>query len=257
MANCVWPVDTACFTDEWDTFSQEVQTRAIALASSTLERLTAYRVRNCPVTVRPCKAGCSTGSPYVPAYGNFFFDPHINGFGNWVNSCGCTVSCSCSPLCEVVLPGPVGRIDSVKVDGQVISPSKYRVDNGNTLVWTGAETCPWPICQEMRLPDTEVGTFSVTYLNAFPVDSLGSYAAGVLSMEFAKACAGNRCNLPTGVTHVVRQGITMEIASGAFPGGLTGLREVDTFLALWNPGQLTRPTGVWSPDVRRPRITTL
>ena len=71
----------------------------------------------------------------------------------------------------------------------------------------------------MTLADTEPDTFSVTYLNGYPVDGLGAYAAGVLAMEFAKACTGGKCRLPAGVTSVARQGVSLQIATGAFPAG--------------------------------------
>ena len=250
---CPWPVDTACFTSEWDSFSPEVQQRAIALASSTLQRLTGNRVGNCSVTVRPCKAACAKNGPMRLYYGYGAFNPYINSLGQWVNGCGHSASgCSCIQLCEVRLPRPVGRVDEVMLDGSVVDPANYFVSD-NKLIWAG-DGCPWPACQDLSKPDTEVGTFSVTYLNAYPVDSLGAYAAGTLAMEYAKACGGGRCRLPAGVTTVVRQGVTMEIASGAFPDGLTGIREVDAYLALWNPMGLQRQGAVWSPDVHRPQV---
>lgn len=255
FGGCVWPVDSACLTDEWDAFSAEVQARALGLASATLERLTGYRVRNCPITVRPCKRGCSPESSYLNQIEvGRNFTPHINTFGNWVNSCGCTTDCACTALCEVVLPTPVGRVDEVKVNGSVVTD--WRVD-GDRLVWTGTTACPWPACQDLALPDTEDNTFSITYLNAYPVDALGSYAAGLLAVEYGRACSGGSCRLPLGVTMIVRQGITMEIASGAFPGGATGIREVDAFIALWNPQGLRQGTTVYSPDRPRTRVTTI
>jgi hypothetical protein len=39
----------------------------------------------------------------------------------------------------------------------------------------------------------------------------------------------------------------MEIQSGVFPHGLTGIREVDAFIGLWNPNGLTAGAKVWSP----------
>lgn len=258
FGGCVWPVDTACFTAEWDAFSAGVQARAKALASATLERLTGYRVGACPITVRPCKPSCaSAASPYVSAFGNTAFQPQINPLGQWINSCGCQQDCSCTSLCELKLPGPVGRVDEVRLDGVSMADTLYRVDNGNLLVYIGTDDCPWPSCQDMALPDTAVGTLSITYLNAYPVDSLGAYAMGVLSMEYGRACAGNNCRLPAGVTMIVRQGISMEVVSGAFPSGMTGIREVDTFLALWNPDGLSRQATVWSPGQHRPRVTTI
>lgn len=255
---CAWPLDTACLTEDWDTLDPSVQARSQALAGATLRRLTGYRVGGCPITVRPCTQGClsSTVRPsyldMLGTYGSGFF-PHIEG-GVWVNSCGCLRNCSCSQLCEVELPAPVGVVYEVKVDGAVVPDTDYRVDR-NILVWVGADPCPWPVCQDMKAADTEPGTFSVTYLNSYPVDSLGAYAGGILAMEYAKACIGStKCRLPAGVTAVTRQGISMEISAGSFPDGFTGIREVDAFITLWNPKPIRQAPQVWSPDLHAPRV---
>jgi hypothetical protein len=250
-SGCPWPVDPACLGEEWDSLDDEVKDRATLLAGETLRRLTGYRVGGCPVTVRPCKRSCANVA-YLPFYAGGYH-PYINTAGYWVNSCGCHTDCSCSELCEITLPGPVGRVDTVKVDGIDIDPLDYRVD-GNRLVWTGISDCPWPVCQNLALPDTEAGTFSVTYLNAWPVDTLGAYACGVMAYEYAQACIGNKCRLPANVTSLTRQGVSMEIETGAFPGGFTGIREVDAFIAIWNPDGLRQNTRVWSPDIRSPRV---
>lgn len=257
---CAWPVDPACLSEEWAAMDPAVQERSLSLASATLRRLTGYRVGGCPVTVRPCKAGCAAATTrpsyldMLGAYSSSGFWPHIEG-GVWVNSCGCTGSCSCGAECRVSLPGPVGRVDEVRVDGAVIPPDQYRID-GDGILWTGVTQCPWPTCQDMALGDTEPGTFSVTYLNAWPVDSLGAYAAGVMAMEFAKACVGsNKCRLPAGVTAVSRQGISIEIAAGSFPDGFTSIREVDAYIALYNPTPIRQAPQVWSPDIGRVRVT--
>lgn len=50
---CLWPIDPACKTEEWNALNEVDQRRALALASSTLRRLTGYRVGGCPVTIRP------------------------------------------------------------------------------------------------------------------------------------------------------------------------------------------------------------
>lgn len=254
---CPWPVDPACLADDWDSLDDEVKDRAVALASATLTRLTGYRVGGCPITVRPCKAGCA-GS-YQPGYWDMQsmygagFWPHIES-GVWVNSCGCQTDCACEALCEIALPPPVGRVDQVMLGGVLVDPATYRID-GNRLVWTGATACPWPTCQAMSKPLTAPGTFGVTYLNGYPVDGLGAYAAGIMAMEYARACTGGKCRLPAGVTSIARQGVAFEIASGAFPSGMTGIREVDTYLALWNPAALRSGPRVWSPDLHSARVT--
>lgn len=252
---CPWPVDTACFTDEWDTFSPEVRERAVALASATLRRLTGYRVTNCPITVRPCHPRTAYLYGSMPYYLGVGWRPE-NWAGVWINSCGHSGMCGCTTACEVRLPAPVSEVSSVKVNGSVVDPDNYRIDNGNLLVWQGTGDCPWPVAQDLSRPDTEPGTFSVTYLNGYPVDYLGAYAAGILAMEYGRACAGNSCRLPSGVTTIVRQGITLEVEKGAFPNGMTGIREVDTYIALWNPKGRMHGAAVWTPDIATPRINT-
>lgn len=253
-AGCAWPIDPACLTAEWDALAEDVKTRSIGMASTTLHRLTGYRVGGCPITVRPCKAGCNTyGMLSYWSVGPAFF-PHIAPGGMWVNSCPCVTDCSCGPLCEVTLPAPVGEVHEVVVDGTIQDPSTYRVD-GNRLVWVGDGDCPWPTCQNLSLPDTEEGTFSVTYLNSYPVDGWGAYAAGVLAMEYAKACTGSKtCRLPGNVTAVTRQGVSFDLVAGSFPGGFTSIREVDAFISTWNPTPIRQQSQVWSPDLHQPRV---
>lgn len=253
---CPWPVDPACLTDEWDGLDDEVKDRAVALASSTLTRLTGYRVGRCPIVVRPCKPSCA-GS-YQPAYWDMQsmyglqFWPHIEN-GVWVNSCACRTDCACEALCEIALPPPVGRVDEVTVGVTVVNPANYTL-SGSSLIWVGATPCPWPTCQDMAAPVGSAGSFAVTYQNSYPVDSIGAYAAGLLAMEFAKACTGGKCRLPLGVTSIARQGVAYDVVTGAFPGGQTGIREIDTYLALWNPGSLRQQPQVWSPDIPSPRV---
>lgn len=252
-AVCPWPIDEGCLPETWESLEPELRDRSIAFASATLHRLTGYRVGGCPVTVRPCRQSCTDVTP-LPSYwyvgiGRFY--PHISTGGVWINSCGCTTDCSCEALCEVTLPPPVGEVQEVVVDGTLITDY---VLYGNKVVWSGDGDCPWPTCQDLTKPDTEPGTFSITYLNSYPVDGLGAYAAGVLAAEFAAACTGGKCRLPANVTAVSRAGITYDIAGGTFPNGVTGIREVDAFIGMWNPGALRQQTRVWSPDLHPPRV---
>jgi hypothetical protein len=247
---CSWPLDPACLTTEWEAMAPEVQLRAQALAGTTLRRLSGYRVGGCPITVRPCVMSCFN-SALLAGRG---WGPTQLADGSWVNSCGCSTECSCTALCEVVLRPPVGPVSWVKVDGSAILPTSYRVD-GNRLVWVGAGDCPWPICQDMAANEDKPDTFAVRYLPAHAPDALAAYAAGVLAMEFAKACTGSKCRLPATVTAVTRQGVSFDLAAGAFGNGLTGIREVDAWIGLWRPeGSPSRATTVWTPSMRLPRV---
>ena len=147
------------------------------------------------------------------------------------SACGCPAH-----RCSVRLPAPITRVSEVKVAGDVIDSGLYEVINDDELHWTGSGDCPF------------TGEVTVTYVNAYEPDADGIYAFTILAFEFAKAMVGERCRLPDGVTSVVRQGISMQIAPGSFPDGKTGLREVDAYVAVWNPRNIDPPV-VWSPDL--------
>lgn len=253
-AGCTWPLDEGCLGSDWAEYDLAVQTYAASLASATLRRLTGWRVGGCPVKVRPCsQARC--GAPAIGAYagvgyyGGSFYPQ--NWAGVWTNNgCSCLSDCSCTALDEVRLPEPVGEVFEVRLDGLVLNQGTDYVRYGNRLIATG--TTKWPKCQDLTKLDTEVGTFSVTYQNSYAVDILGARAAGILAVEYAKACNGESCGLPTNAVSITRQGVSIELESGAFPGGLTGIRQVDAFIALWNPAGLERDSEVWSPDMTYP-----
>lgn len=252
---CV-PVDLACSAEEWAEFSQEVQDRAMAYAGITLRALSGYRLAGCPTTVRPCRSLC--GEFYNWFWQDGAYYPVIGFSGEWVNVlCGCGIGdCGCGVICEIALPGPIAEITEVKIDGEVVNPVNYRVDNYRTLVWTGGGTCEWPICQDMSKPDTEEGTFSVTYSRGIKIDGIGAYAAGVLAYEYAKGCSGMECRLPIGTTAVSRQGVSFDVQPPNFANGLTGIPEVDNYIFTVNPNHLVQPSRVLNVDRRGPRQTT-
>lgn len=233
-----WPVDEGCCA-EFGSYPVTVRNRAKALATQTLRMLTGYRVGGCPVTVTP-RVYCSTHGWWYAARPISPFFPVANTSGAWVNN-----GCVCGTFERVTLPGPVGRVDEVKVAGVALTNTAYEVVNGRHLVRT--DDISWP---------AELDTVQVTYLRGIPVDGLGAYAAGVLACEYAKACSGAKCRLPAGVTEVVRQGVAYTIATGAFPDGRTGIREVDAYLMRWNPNGLRADSTVWTPDMPTVNTTT-
>src|SRR6478735_11762564 len=172
MSTC-WPIDEACCS-EFASYDTSVQERAEALAGSTLRSLTLYQVGGCPITVRPCVTG-SCAPPAMWLSGAFY---PVNWSGTWTN-CGCAGVCIHNGLDLATLGfgGIVGPIDEVRIDGEVLLESEYAVLD-TYLVRTDGQ--PWPRAQDMTQPDTEVGTWSITYLPAHPVDELGEYAAGIL-----------------------------------------------------------------------------
>lgn len=226
-----WPADMT-FTEPAE---QRQRLLAEAYAGSTLRALTLYRVGGEPITVTPSSPQCRRRT--ADLYG-VLPDEHFRG-------CWCDHgSCGCADTPHVLLDAPVGRIDEVRIDGVVLPAEAYHVADGNKLVRTDGKS--WPSCHGWN--------FTVTYLNAYPVDIMGSHVGGLLAMEFLKALRGDKkCRLPAGVTSITRAGISMEVKADMFDGGLTGISEVDAWVRQWNPhGQKVR-TGVYSVDMEPAR----
>lgn len=257
-----WPIDEGCLGPKWAQYNTDVQDRAVMMAVEALRMLTGYRVGGCPVTLRPCAKGCTPGTwrtypvsgpTSIPVRG---WQPVLSS-GTWLNiGCGCgTHGCSCTTVSEVILPSGAASVTDVFVDGLMLPDDAYRVDNGNRLVRLDGGT--WPLCQDMTLEPDAVGTFAVIYTPGVAPGKMGALAAGLLAVEFAKACSGQSCSLPSRAKQVARAGVTIDLSPGAFPDGMTGIREADLFIQRLNPHALRAPSTVWSPDVKYPRATTI
>lgn len=252
---CDWPVDTTCIPD-WTSYTNEQRSRAISWATFVLDALTGRQFSQCPVTVRPCGPTCRLQTNYMtypvgapsPNVPGPWMVPYVAN-GTWVN-CACSGGCDCAPTCRVDLGIPVAEVTEVKVDGLVLDPSAYQLV-GQWLARVDSGAC-WPACQDPSVPDTEAGTFSVTFRPGRALPVAGQIAAGYLAGEFVKACSGIACGLPAQVSSITRQGVDVEFVDPAtvFEDGRTGIREVDLFIRAVNPNNLSRRPRVMSPDVK-------
>lgn len=223
----------------------------------------------CETTARPCRTGC--GCPWqVLSRGHIIWNPMniLPLYGWWCDD----TACGCTPLSRVLLAGYVQEIIEVLIDGEVVDPDTYRVDQHRWLVRTRPsaddQVNVWPGCQAMDLPDTEEGTWSVTYTYGKTIPADGVNAARELACEIAKACNGEDCALPANTVQVARQGITVQIPSyvswGFEKGGRsiprgwkTGMPAVDAFLNARNPTGVPRIPNFWSPTARLRYAPTL
>jgi hypothetical protein len=256
------------FVTEWDSTlgvgsSAYLLDAAAEMASQLMYELTARQFPGtCQRKVRPCRQACACfGMTSSLGLGPWYWAaPGIGGWG-WQSECG--DSCGCGTESYIELAGyPVQRILEIKLDGEVLDPAaNYRLDERTKIIrLADLSTSPptdrfWPVCQDLSLPDTEPGTFSVTYEWGMAPPELGKQAAAQLAVELWRASPSNQgdCRLPTKVTRIVRQGIEMDrlvsIAS-VLRSGSTGLPLVDAFIAMVNPqGQKMRSLA-WSPDVQ-------
>lgn len=232
---------------------------AAVMASGLMFELSG-RVFNgmCERTIRPCGDPCSCFAQSRAA--GFTWNWTAGPLGGWwQNECG--DSCGCGGASYVPLSGiPVREVLEVKIDGAVLTPTSYRLEEGQRLLRLSDPGPPvvahsWPACQDLTLEDDQPGTFSIKYRWGIEPPLLGKMAAGQLACELYKAQTTGKCGLPSKVTKVVRQGVTMErivpLAS-LLRQGTTGLSLVDAFIAGANPYGIVRRPAVWSPDVRGP-----
>ena len=237
---------------------------AAADASSLAYELSGRRYPGiCTRAVRPCGDGCyGWGSGSASGY-SYWGSWAGYGWG-WWRSDGAR-SCGCNPLSEVRLAGyPVRKILQVKIDGVVLplldanNNPNYRLDRRRTLVRMADPTAGqrfWPSCQNLDLNDDNLGTFSITYDWGQEPPSLGKAAAAQLARELWLACTpgSGKCALPTKVTKVVRQGLTIDrILSVAdmLRAGSSGIQLFDAFIAAANPDKRRRASAVYSPDLQ-------
>lgn len=249
-----WPLDDTCLPPAWGDLDPAVVAAAQEQAEAVLTNLTLARVGGCPITVRPCAARPGRLLPYGTSPQ---FTPYL-GVDGQVRNAVCGHAGACSGNCEIDLGTVIGRVDEIKVDGVAVDiTDNLAVIDGHILAWRGTDPCPFPYGNDMSLADTEAGTWSITYLPRHPVDAAGAVALAWLTFELAKAnCGGpaKGCRLPSNVVAVVRQGVSLELIPGLFARGSTGIREVDSWIRVWNPDGKQRRTGFFNPQAPRHRV---
>jgi hypothetical protein len=238
---------------------EEIET-ALEVSSYVMWALSGRQFGTCSVHIRPCRRQCLTDAEmFVPWSGNEFVRPALYR-GLWYNiGCGCGTECSCTEVCEVVLPAPVVSVDLVMVDGVPLAgapdpedpeapPADYRVDNWRTLVRMDGEC--WPLCQDMEKPTTEVGTWCVSLTYGVAVPAAGKTAVAEMACELLKGWVGQPCRFPQRLTSLSRQGVSASLFDPMefLSEGRTGLFYPDLFLNAANPHKLTARPTVWSPD---------
>jgi len=212
----------------------------------------------CEVTVRPCRQECWQGqSTFWGASSGMlgsrpFYPVLIRG--QWFNvGCGqCGDDCGCGDTRSLRLPGPIDSITEIQIDGVVLDPTAYRVDNDRFVVRMDGGR--WPTCQDMNAVLGEADTWAITYRRGVEVPIGGQVAAGLLANELAKAACNDRsCGLPQRVQTVTRQGVTIAVldAFDDIDTGHTGIWLIDSWVA--SVVRRPRKMRVLSPDRMLPR----
>lgn len=221
---------------------------ALGTASAWLWRLTGKVYGVCPVTVLPvahstCYPACSG---YETFGGTYYFDrssdcwyapnARISGRGEGVP--------------EVRLGfANVQRVTQVALDGAIMPPTSYRVDDGRWLVRIDGGL--WPLDNNPRVMPPHM---QVTLEHGLPIPPDGRAAVSVLACEIALACANDSaCRLPKRLQAITRQGVSMVVMDPLtlLDDGKFGVPEVDYFVKGVNPGGNRQRAKVLSPDVPR------
>lgn len=134
---------------------------------------------------------------------------------------------------------PITAITEVRVDGVVLDPAAYRVDDWAVLVRLDGGM--WPCCNN-GTEDPPHLAVDFTFGQAPP--GSGVLAAVALTRELVKATcpSGGPCALDQRVQSLSREGVTITIPGlvDTLREGRTGIPAVDLFLWSHNPNGLQR-----------------
>ncbi len=220
--------------------------RAVSAASNVLYALSGRQFSGlCTDVVRPCRWGDGCW-----AYGPF------DGWGRVPRvGCLCTGPVACSRNHDALpLPHrPVVSVTEVLVDGVALNEDWVIVDD-RWAVRRSPER--WPTTQYLDRLATEADTWQVTYTYGTAVPADAVEAARALACELAKGWTGGDCALPAGVTSVIAENVSYDLApaDAAGLGGRLGMvPAVDLFLRARNPHRLSRRGQIINPRDHRPR----
>lgn len=161
-------------------------------------------------------------------------------------------------LSEVVLQGPVTRINSVMVDGLELDPSEYTLYDRRRLVRNaaqigGATGGAWPWAQQLQLPVSSPGTWQIDYEwgSSPKAPQLARMAAAEVAIQLVLGFSGqDACKLPARVQQVATEGTSVAVGDALefLKADLTGLPIVDQWLRAVNPSGRRRRSIFASPE---------
>ena len=236
---------------------------SISIATDLLFTLSGRQFRSGRSVVRPTEIGSAYGQQsYLYPYSS------MSGYGAaWGFAAGWSWTAmgmgwwqGGQDLSEVVLQGPVRRINMVIVDGTVLQPTDYTVYDGRRLVRnvdaSGQTGGAWPWKQQLQLPLTESGTWAIDYDWGKPPPDAGKAACIELAVEIARSLSGDdTARLPARVLSVATQGVNTAVgdALSFVQQSLSGIPIVDLFLKAYNKAGLRRRSIMLAPNSQQGR----
>lgn len=219
-----WVSNSAALTQCSESATEEQIEQAAAIASELLWQLSGGRFGLREITVRPYRLTCSRRREFTY--------PVISEL-----CCGSRL---------IRLDERAEEIIEVKVNGGVVTD--YRFYDHRMIV---LDSQTFPCCQDLSLPDTDDGTWSITYTAGVPIPEGGKFAAQMYACELVKAMTNDgSCKLPQRVQTISRQGITVALLDPQefLTSYRTGLPLVDAWLASINPKGYQSGGKVFNPD---------
>lgn len=156
-------------------------------------------------------------------------------------ACGCgggRPGCGCSRHAELDIGrSQVREVTSVTINGEVLSPAAYQVHDWRYLV--RVDGASWPCCSDLE--------FSYEYGSA-PNPAL-KRAAMRLACELARDWCSQPCDLPSNMTNLTRQGVTVAVlgAVDATADAPFGIRSIDSAVMAWRYAQSHRGAALSGP----------
>ena len=221
--SCPWEVDAescglADLDPESPLFLQSVET-----ASSIMTRLSGYTIGQCEVEIRPlnlcpeCRTWCCGGGDAI----------HITSPFNL----------------------SVWDVSRVRLGADEYPTSSWRFDRNSRMLYRVPPDV-WPKRDEKWSDAGEGEAFVVDATVGTPPDSWGLDVVSRLTKELFLSCTGKKCRLPSNVTSVTSQGITVRLRDDEIN---TFIPELGAWVNAVNPHGARLPAAVYSPDLATAR----
>jgi hypothetical protein len=196
---------------------------SVETASSIMTRLSAYTIGLCDTEIRPlnqcreCRSWCCGGADAIPLKGPFSI--------------------------------PVWDVTRVRLGAEEYPSTSWRYDRPSSMLYRVPPDV-WPTKDEKWSNAGEGDAFVVDAEIGTPPDAWALDVVARLTKELYLSCTSGKCRLPSNVTTVTAQGITVRLRDD----------EVNTFipeLGAWvnavNPHKARLPGAVFSPDLAAAR----
>lgn len=147
----------------------------VTRATEALWVLTGRRFGVCSATVRPLRRGCGCG-------------------------CGCGGG--------ITLHSPLVSVDGVTIDGEPFT--SFYVRDGRAIY--RSDHAEWPASQDLGLPTSAPGTFSITYTYGVEPPEVVKKGTLELAVQYVLLDReSSMCQLPMGTTRATYQGLTVDM----------------------------------------------